>query len=147
MCYLLTYSPAGGSVSPLTVPHSCWCCFTVSYKHPSNSDIISVCWPMLSPHSQSGWGIAMSAAHLCANTTAGDLCVLWTCWRGRGEKGGGGAHRCDSVEGIIWHFLPVSSPKQKQQRALCRTKTDIKITIWVDKHIVSLGPNLWDQDF
>lgn len=103
-------SPTGGSMSPPTILWL-WHSFGVSYKRPSNSDIICVCWPILSPHLRSGWGIVMSISVLCANTSAELMCAL--------RKAGGGSRNLFS--------LPVSSPKQKQQRALCQIKKTHKL--------------------
>lgn len=92
-----------------------WRRFSVPYQHPSNSDIICVCWPILSPHLQSGWGIAMSISALCANASEELMCVLV-------EVGGG----------VCWtnlFSLPVSSPKQKQQRALWKIKKTRKLAV------------------
>lgn len=78
-------SPTGGSMSPPTI-----LCMTrqscAKAKRPSNSDIICVCWPILSPHLRSGWGIVMSISVLCANTSEELMCAL--------RKAGGGWGIC-----------------------------------------------------
>lgn len=85
-----------------------------SYYHPSNSDIICVCWPILSPRLRSGWGIVMSISVLRANTSEELMCVYWV------------------VVGACWtslFSLPVSSPQQKQQRALWKIKKTHKLSV------------------
>lgn len=112
-------SPTGGSMSPPTI-----LCMTrqscAKAKRPSNSDIICVCWPILSPHLRSGWGIVMSISVLCANTSEELMCAL--------RKAGG-------VEESVFSTCVVSKTEAAASSLPDKENTQVINGIRISEHI------------